>query len=294
MRTEMLKRERDTNELMAQEFMQQSAQRRLLLRVRLEEFTLQLAEIREARDIFEQSIVRDGVDHLTGRVPAEKFVRYMEEWLRSADSIIEKLRLRTSTQRYRHVALKHQLLQKEELGETLHAVDFDQMRIDNKILMERIESKNADLLQLKQKSGGVNLLLAKRRHALQKQLAEIRNISDQIEEFKRTNTAIETERVSVESELKRTEEKLGRTRHLISEYTVPELLDYVRIKKELDALRQAVKVWARRNHLQKIGLDTCVNTMRRLTGSPVERASWYEIKTHIDDDEISIIPPRKS
>lgn len=47
------------------------------------------------------------------------------------------------------VKLEQQLAHKEEMGEVLNLVDFDQLKIENQQYMERIEEKNNELLQLK-------------------------------------------------------------------------------------------------------------------------------------------------
>lgn len=223
MKLELLKREKEIVEKEMNEFMEKCKIRKSNLKSCVEETSLQLSEIREARELFEET-VQEGVDLLTGRIPAEKFIRYMEEWLKSADSIIEKLRLKTCTLRYKYTHLKHQLAQKEELGESLHPVDFDQMRIENTLLMTKIEAKNEDLIQLKQKAGTVNLMLAKRTRQLQKQLTDQDNIKQQISDFHRKRAAIEDEKIEVEDELLSSKEKLERMKQLIENYSVITIL----------------------------------------------------------------------
>lgn len=77
----------------------------------------------------------------------------MEEWLRNAEVSLEKLRLRTSTLYVQFSKVSSQLLAKEELGETLHAVDFEQLQIENQRLIKKIEEKNTHLLELKKMNG---------------------------------------------------------------------------------------------------------------------------------------------
>lgn len=77
----------------------------------------------------------------------------MEEWLRSAEFTLEKMRLRTSTLFSQYNKVSSQLVLKEELGETLHAVDFEQLQIENQHFLKRIEEKNTHLLELKRTSG---------------------------------------------------------------------------------------------------------------------------------------------
>lgn len=220
MKVELAKRDKERSENQMTTFIAKSKIKRMNLRAQLEELALQLAEVKEARDIFEQTICREGIDPITGRIPAEKFVRYMEEWLKSADSIIEKLRLRTCTLQYKYVSLRKQLVQKEELGESIHPVDFDVLKIQNKILVGTIDDKNIDLLKLKQKVGEVNLLLAKSQRYLQKQLKNKYSIQEEIENNVETKSKIDRERKMVKEEVVKTEKKLDYMKNLINNYTV--------------------------------------------------------------------------
>ena len=45
------------------------------------------------------------------------------------------------------------LLQKEEMGEVLHEVDFNQLKIENQQYLEKIDERNQDLLRLKLMAG---------------------------------------------------------------------------------------------------------------------------------------------
>lgn len=41
------------------------------------------------------------------------------------------------------------LQQKEEMGEVLNTVDFDQLKIQNQQFLEKVEERNAELIRLK-------------------------------------------------------------------------------------------------------------------------------------------------
>lgn len=75
--------------------------------------------------------------------------RFMEEKLRQKDTVIEKLRLKNSTTKAQIAKMEQQLAHKEEMGEVLHLVDFDQLKIENQQYMEKIEERNNELLRLK-------------------------------------------------------------------------------------------------------------------------------------------------
>lgn len=73
----------------------------------------------------------------------------MEEKLRQKDTTIEKLRLKNSTIKAQIAKMEQMLAHKEEMGEVLHLVDFDQLKIENQQYLEKIEERNNELLRLK-------------------------------------------------------------------------------------------------------------------------------------------------
>ena len=54
-----------------------------------------------------------------------------------------------------------QLKQKEEMGEVLHAIDFDQLQIENKQYLAKIDERNAELIKLKMTAGRTIQILNK-------------------------------------------------------------------------------------------------------------------------------------
>ena len=49
--------------------------------------------------------------------------------------------------------MEQQLHQKEDMGEVLHVVDFDQLKIENQQYLDKIEERNSELLRLKTTTG---------------------------------------------------------------------------------------------------------------------------------------------
>lgn len=62
---------------------------------------------------------------------------------------MEKLALKNASLRQHISKMDQQLSHKEEMGEVLHVVDFDQLKIENQQYMHKIEGKNKALLSLK-------------------------------------------------------------------------------------------------------------------------------------------------
>lgn len=64
---------------------------------------------------------------------------------------LEKVRLRNISLRTTHKKLERTLRAREQLAEGLHMIDFEQLKIENQTLNEKIEERNEDLSKLKRK-----------------------------------------------------------------------------------------------------------------------------------------------
>lgn len=69
-------------------FERKSAMRKVCLRACVEENQFGIRETGEMREKFEENVVRKGVDSLTGKIPAEKFIKYRNNYYAIACSFI--------------------------------------------------------------------------------------------------------------------------------------------------------------------------------------------------------------
>ena len=99
------------------------------LRAMIEENEMRIAETKKNTYEFKRDIVIGAENTRTGKIMAEKMLRYMEDHVKAKDAIIEKLRLKNTTLRNQIQKMEQQLLQKEEMGEVLHVIDFDQWNV---------------------------------------------------------------------------------------------------------------------------------------------------------------------
>lgn len=67
------------------------------------------------------------------------------------DEKLERLRLKNNRLRNQLHRLDVAARRKDELNEGLHLIDFEQLKIENQSLNEKIEDRNDDLLKLKKK-----------------------------------------------------------------------------------------------------------------------------------------------
>ncbi|CAG9763739.1 unnamed protein product [Ceutorhynchus assimilis] len=275
-KTEMLLRAMEESHIALESFLKKCHATKRNLKAELEEFSIREAEIKEATEIFEYSVVTQGIDKLTQRIPAEKFIRYMEEWLKSAQLQIEKLRLKIATLKVQYKKVSQQLIQRQELGENVHAVDFDQLEIENKHFLERINQKNVHLVELKKMNGKANLVLSNHKKFLQKQQDDCNKLKIQIREKNKLIERTEKECEAAERELQLEMDKYDHCRRLKNEYTVPDVMQYVRLKDQLFDIKKNIKIWTRRNKIQEIALSTCIRELKGLMGMKEIDPKWFE------------------
>ncbi|CAJ0940960.1 unnamed protein product, partial [Ranitomeya imitator] len=131
-----------------------------VLQATKEEAEIRSSEIKKAKYEFERDIGRTAASNKKGeRGSPEKILRCMEEKMLARDSLVDKLRLKNAALRIQKKKLQMQLKQKEEMGEVLNEVDFQQLKIENAQFLERIDERNQDLLQLKMTTGNTMQVL---------------------------------------------------------------------------------------------------------------------------------------
>lgn len=82
----------------------------------------------------------------------------MNDWLRSAQLAVDKMRLRYSTSKIQLQKLSKLLVHKQELGENIHEVDFEKITIENQHFQKKIEQKNNHLIELKRMNGNIIII----------------------------------------------------------------------------------------------------------------------------------------
>lgn len=123
------------------------------LKAELEEIGVRQSEVSDWIKTFENIVVIEGLEEITGRIPGEKFLKYMYDWLKTQQFHVEKMRLRLATTKDKHNKTRMIFAQKEEVGETLREVDFEKIMIENQTYIEQVEQKNVHLIELKKMAG---------------------------------------------------------------------------------------------------------------------------------------------
>merc|ERR1712194_647241 len=98
-------------------------------------------ECRDSFQEFKRLIARNAEYARTGKKIPEKIIQEVEEVRGSNISLKNRL-----------AKLEQQLRKKDELAENLHVIDFEQLKIENQTLNEKIEERNEELHKLRKKT----------------------------------------------------------------------------------------------------------------------------------------------
>ena len=122
------------------------------LRMRLEEKDKRAMRLEDEYAMFKEEVIKMAEYSRTGKGIPNHVVNEVN--LMEDEKEIEKSKVRS-----RNIHLQHQLKdlesrlkQKEELAEGLHLIDFEQLKIENQSLNEKIEERNEELLKLRKKT----------------------------------------------------------------------------------------------------------------------------------------------
>ncbi|XP_066927091.1 cilia- and flagella-associated protein 263-like [Clytia hemisphaerica] len=232
----------------------------------MEEADIRHSEVKKTQYEFKRDVVNGAVNPRNGRVIAEKLVRSVEDKLRSRDTLIEKLRLKNSTLKVLKKKLQLQLKQKEEMGEVLHEVDFNQLKIENSQYLEKIDERNQDLLRLKLMATNVLQILNTYKKKLSSLTMESDRLNSEITMRKDLFSKIEAEMKLVDEEKSTAEEVNRKCKTQLQDFKVPEVMEYVHEKAELYELRKAVSSWERKVEITSMALKTHLKTWQKLKG----------------------------
>uniref|UniRef100_A0A8C8RVQ9 Cilia- and flagella-associated protein 263 n=1 Tax=Pelusios castaneus TaxID=367368 RepID=A0A8C8RVQ9_9SAUR len=212
----------------------------------MEEADIRWTDIKKAMCSFNKDIIQTISKKKGSVIAAEKVLRYLEEKNHHRDATKEKLRLKNDSLKVQKKKLQLQLKQKEEMGEALHEVDFQQLKIENAQFLEKIDERNQDLLQLKLTAGNTLQILNAYKRRLQNATAASTRLMKDISQRKELLEKMERETILVEEERAKAESVNKQLQKQLSDYRVPGVLKYVHQKMAMQDLENNIKIWERK------------------------------------------------
>merc|ERR1712176_1377624 len=109
-------------------------------------------ECRDSFQEFKRQVARHAEYARTGKKIPEKIIQEVEEFELDKDAEVEEVRGSNTSLKNKIAKLEQQLRKKDELAENLHVIDFEQLKIENQTLNEKIEERNEELHKLRKKT----------------------------------------------------------------------------------------------------------------------------------------------
>jgi len=118
------------------------------------EFEKQHDHLIDLRDTFRQfrrALIKTAINPRTGKPVTSKWILQMEQDEDDIEDALGRARLNNIKLNMKHKQVEQKIKEKETLGDGLHLIDFEQLKIENQTLGEKIEIRNIELGKLKSK-----------------------------------------------------------------------------------------------------------------------------------------------
>uniref|UniRef100_A0A0R3W8J4 Cilia- and flagella-associated protein 263 n=1 Tax=Taenia asiatica TaxID=60517 RepID=A0A0R3W8J4_TAEAS len=165
--------------------------------------------------------------------------------------LVDKYRLNNSTLRSHRRRLLSQQKQKEEMGEVLHEVDFEQLKIENAQFLEIIDGKNQELLRLKLTAGRVTQISTALKRKLTQLSQESISLQNEIKNHEEMAAKTTRETAQVIREKQKIESQIAHLNKLMEDYRVPPVMEYVNSVREMRLLKRKAKIQSRKVDIAK-------------------------------------------
>ena len=151
----------------------------------------------------------------TGKKISKKVLDEWEEMDALKDQEVHQYRLQNIALRNRLANKEKILKKKEQLADGLHLIDFEQLKIENQTLNEKIEERNEELHKLRKKITTTVVILSHTREKLQYVQEQNRQ---QNENLKELNEILNNEKTEL-SKLKKNRESLWKENQKLKQKT---------------------------------------------------------------------------
>ncbi len=165
---------------------------------------------------FKMAVAKDAVFSRSGKkMPVPELSRWESEEDR-VDQELQKERFTYITNKRKQKQLEEELKKKDKLAEGLHVIDFEQLKIENQTLNEKIEERNENIhsLNTKIRKGVITYThMREKLHQLKKKIDQWKKTAPQIAEESKdagdAKTAAKQERIIQEARLERLRKVVG-------------------------------------------------------------------------------------
>ncbi|CUG84970.1 Hypothetical protein, putative [Bodo saltans] len=230
---EVLRGERDKNSRFADDA-------RDLLSATIEEAQNRIKEVKLEMAYFKREVVNDKFPS------ADKLLKYFQDRPANKEQYVKKLQDKCSQLIQQINKSQQQLRQREDVGEAFHAIDFDQLKIENHQFNERIEQKNLELVELKGTTTRTVQALNSLTDRLNGLMLEQTQLRRELKSRKEYVEKLKTDIDAVKTEADGCQKKNTALKVQHESVKVPKVEDYIAQKAEMFELNKAALNWRRK------------------------------------------------
>merc|ERR1719217_243004 len=161
-------------------------------------------ECRDSFQEFKRQVARHAEYARTGKKIPEKIIQEVEEFELDKDAEVEEVRGSNISLKNRMAKLEQALRKKDELADNLHVIDFEQLKIENQTLNEKIEERNEELHKLRKKT------------VITVQV--ITHMREKLQFIQQENQVLKTELQQLDQELASQRDLVAKTKHERDDY----------------------------------------------------------------------------
>uniref|UniRef100_A0A4X2MDL1 Cilia- and flagella-associated protein 263 n=1 Tax=Vombatus ursinus TaxID=29139 RepID=A0A4X2MDL1_VOMUR len=218
----------------------------------IEEAEIRGADLKKAMPEFEREILNKISRKRGSAVATQRVLKYVEDQNILRDALKDKLYLKNLSLKVQKKKILMQLRQKEEVGEALHDVDFQQLKIENIQFLENIDQRNQELIQLKLTAGNALHFLNLYKSKLQRATETTTHVVKEIALRKDILEKIEKETLQAEEDRAKAEALNKKLRKQLATYRVPHVMMYVHEKVNNYELEKSIKMWERKVEIAEV------------------------------------------
>mmetsp|Transcript_4020 Transcript_4020/g.5935 ORF Transcript_4020/g.5935 Transcript_4020/m.5935 type:complete len:382 (-) Transcript_4020:1711-2856(-) len=220
----------------------------------LQEAEIEIDAVEKEQKEFTRVIMKGGLNPRTDKIIAEKLINHLENGIKQRVILIDKYRLKCTSLQVHIKKAYQQLEHREEMGEVLSKIDFDQLKIENDQMREKIKERNNELVQLKLQTGKTVQTLTALMDKLNRLTQSANQLRKQIDIREKHVNQLKKEIIMVEKEKIQQKRKHEFLVQHHDQVRVPSILDYVKIKSELDVIRKEVDNWERKREISEVNV----------------------------------------
>ena len=186
------------------------------LQNKLNEKQTKCTEIEQQFKELKRSVAMNAVHSRTGKKLTAKVIKEWEEADEAKDQEVHQYRLQNIALRNRLANQEKVLKKKEQLAEGLHLIDYEQLKIENQTLNEKIEERNEELTRLRGKIINSVIMLSHTREKMkyietqnEKNEQELADLNAKLDETKTKLTEAKTKRAKLDKENQKLSQKTG-------------------------------------------------------------------------------------